>query len=77
MKTSALEKRRMEQACGTGFNVRLWCNTDPCGLICAALSWFLVLYAECVVVVRCGLRDYFSCVTAKASAHDAYECSFS
>ncbi|GAB9466587.1 hypothetical protein Gpo141_00003958 [Globisporangium polare] len=50
MKASALEKRRKEQACGTGFNVRLWCNTDPCGLICAALSWFLVLYAECVVV---------------------------
>lgn len=52
MKASALEKRRKVQACGTGFNVRLWCNTDPCGLICAALSWFLVLYAECVVVVR-------------------------
>ncbi|TYZ68840.1 hypothetical protein PybrP1_011541 [[Pythium] brassicae (nom. inval.)] len=50
MKASALEKRRKEQACGTGFHVRLWCNKDPCGLICAALSWLLVLYAECVVV---------------------------
>uniref|UniRef100_K3WKJ1 Palmitoyltransferase n=1 Tax=Globisporangium ultimum (strain ATCC 200006 / CBS 805.95 / DAOM BR144) TaxID=431595 RepID=K3WKJ1_GLOUD len=47
---SSLDMRRKERACGTGFNVRLWCNKDPCGLICAALSWFLVLYAECVVV---------------------------
>ncbi|KAF1330235.1 Palmitoyltransferase, partial [Globisporangium splendens] len=47
---SSFDKRRKEAACGTGFNVRLWCNKDPCGLICAALSWFLVLYAECVVV---------------------------
>lgn len=50
--SSAFEKRRKETGCGTGFNVRLWCNKDPCGLICAVLSWFLVLYAECVVVVR-------------------------
>lgn len=44
--------KRQQQVCGTGFHVRLWCNTDPCGLICAAISWLLVLYAECVVVVR-------------------------
>jgi palmitoyltransferase len=50
MKASALEKRRKEQACGTGFHVRLWCNKDPCGLICAVISWLLVLYAESVVV---------------------------
>lgn len=37
--------------CGTSFNVRVWCNTDPCGLICALISWLLVLYAESIVVV--------------------------
>ncbi|GLD93019.1 hypothetical protein PINS_up001611 [Pythium insidiosum] len=42
--------KRRDVHCGTGFNVRRWCNRDPCGLICAALSWFLVLYAETVVV---------------------------
>ncbi|KAL0589322.1 hypothetical protein ABG067_002541 [Albugo candida] len=36
--------------CGTSFNVRVWCNTDPCGLICAVISWLLVLYAESIVV---------------------------
>lgn len=56
MKASALEKRRKEQACGTGFHVRLWCNKDPCGLICAVVSWLLVLYAESVVVVRSIMR---------------------
>lgn len=52
---SALDKRKREAACGTGFHVRLWCNKDPCGIICALMSWFLVLYAECVVVVRSSL----------------------
>lgn len=49
---AALDKRKRPAACGTGFYVRHWCNKDPCGLICAAISWFLVLYAECTVVVR-------------------------
>lgn len=56
MKMSSQEKRKREVACGTGFHVRLWCNKDPCGLICAAISWFLVLYAECTVVVRSVVR---------------------
>ncbi|KAJ0399599.1 hypothetical protein P43SY_008918 [Pythium insidiosum] len=43
--------KRRDAHCGTGFNVRRWCNKDPCGLICAVLSWFLVLYAETVVVM--------------------------
>ncbi|KAH7476843.1 hypothetical protein PRIC1_000848 [Phytophthora ramorum] len=46
----SLEQRKRPAACGTGFNVRLWCNTDPCGIVCAVISWFLVLYAECTVV---------------------------
>ncbi|KUF98437.1 Lysine-specific demethylase 4A [Phytophthora nicotianae] len=46
----SLEQRKRPAACGTGFNVRLWCNTDPCGIVCAIISWFLVLYAECTVV---------------------------
>lgn len=54
--SASLEKRKREAACGTGFHVRLWCNRDPCGLICAAISWFLVLYAECTVVVRWSLH---------------------
>lgn len=48
----SLEQRKRPAACGTGFNVRLWCNKDPCGVVCAVISWFLVLYAECTVVVR-------------------------
>ncbi|KAE9020093.1 hypothetical protein PF011_g5567 [Phytophthora fragariae] len=46
----SLEQRKRPAACGTGFNVRLWCNKDPCGIVCAVISWFLVLYAECTVV---------------------------
>lgn len=38
--------------CGTSPKAEIWCNKDPCGLICAFISWFLVLYAEYVVVVR-------------------------
>ncbi|TMW63283.1 hypothetical protein Poli38472_002224 [Pythium oligandrum] len=44
------ERKQKEAACGTGFRVRLWCNLDPCGIICAVISWFLILYAELVVV---------------------------
>lgn len=28
----------------------LWCIRDICGVICAILTWFLILYAEFVVV---------------------------
>uniref|UniRef100_A0AAV1UK92 Palmitoyltransferase n=1 Tax=Peronospora matthiolae TaxID=2874970 RepID=A0AAV1UK92_9STRA len=42
-------KQRLS-SCGTGFNVRLWCNKDPCGIVCAVISWLLVLYAEYTIV---------------------------
>lgn len=29
---------------------RLWCITDICGIICAVMTWFLVIYAEFVVM---------------------------
>ncbi|TDH70725.1 hypothetical protein CCR75_009092 [Bremia lactucae] len=46
----SLDERKRPAECGTGFNVRTWCNMDPCGIVCATISWFLVLYAECTVV---------------------------
>ncbi|DBA03614.1 TPA: hypothetical protein N0F65_006793 [Lagenidium giganteum] len=46
----APDKRRNPGRCGTGFNVKVWCNTEPCGVICAVLSWTFILYAESVVV---------------------------
>jgi hypothetical protein len=49
--SAIIDKSRQEKSCGTGFNVKVWCNRDPCGSICACLSWFLILYAECTVVV--------------------------
>lgn len=30
-------------------NKRYWCIKDVCGIICAVMTWFLILYAE----VRC------------------------
>jgi len=29
---------------------RLWCVKDCCGVVCAAITWFLILYAEFVVL---------------------------
>ncbi|KDO16668.1 hypothetical protein SPRG_17835 [Saprolegnia parasitica CBS 223.65] len=40
------EKRRQPDRCGTGFRSTVWLNWDCCGLVCAAISWFLVVYAE-------------------------------
>ncbi|EQC42560.1 hypothetical protein SDRG_00290 [Saprolegnia diclina VS20] len=44
------EKRRQPDRCGTGFRSTVWLNWDCCGLVCAAISWFLIVYAEYVVV---------------------------
>ncbi|KAG5674599.1 hypothetical protein PVAND_004553 [Polypedilum vanderplanki] len=32
------------------FGGRLWCIQDICGIICAGLTWFLIAYAEFVVM---------------------------
>lgn len=32
--------------CGTGFSAHLWINFEPCGLICAGITWALVFYAR-------------------------------
>jgi len=30
-------------------SARFWCIQDICGIICAILTWFLILYAKFVV----------------------------
>lgn len=37
----------MHNKCCGGF---LWCIRDICGIICAILTWLLILYAEFVVM---------------------------
>lgn len=32
-------------------SVRQWCNTDACGVVCASVTWALILYAQYVVNV--------------------------
>ncbi|ETV84732.1 hypothetical protein H257_03837 [Aphanomyces astaci] len=44
------DKKRQGHECGTSFRAKVWCNWDCCGVVCAAISWFLILYAEYVVV---------------------------
>jgi hypothetical protein len=29
-----------------------WCNQDPCGVICATITWLLILYAQYTITVR-------------------------
>ena len=41
--------RSRKRGCGTRDSHRRWLNTDPCGLICASLTWFIVLYCSFVV----------------------------
>mmetsp|Transcript_22673 Transcript_22673/g.29449 ORF Transcript_22673/g.29449 Transcript_22673/m.29449 type:complete len:286 (+) Transcript_22673:83-940(+) len=31
---------------GTHFEAKIWCNLDPCGLICAGITGFLIIYAQ-------------------------------
>ena len=37
---------------GTDFGCDIWCNTDPCGLICGGITWFLVCFAQYTTMVR-------------------------
>lgn len=41
------DERDMHNKCCGG---RAWCVQDICGIICAVLTWFLILYAEFVVM---------------------------
>ena len=38
-----------KKGCGTKHNVRTWCNQDPCGVVCAGVTWWLILYAQYTV----------------------------
>ena len=38
-----------KEGCGTKHNVRTWCNQDPCGVVCAGVTWWLILYAQYAV----------------------------
>lgn len=33
------------------FRGRLWCISDICGIICAVMTWLLVLYADIVIFI--------------------------
>ncbi|CAM9812270.1 unnamed protein product, partial [Ectocarpus sp. 4 AP-2014] len=46
-------KRRAmgRQMCGTAEGSAIWCNLDPCGLICAVITYGLVAYAQYAVTV--------------------------
>ncbi|RHY29376.1 hypothetical protein DYB32_005196 [Aphanomyces invadans] len=46
----ASDRKKHGNECGTSFRAKVWCNWDACGIVCAVISWFLVLYAEYVVV---------------------------
>ncbi len=35
--------------CGTSEGSYMWCNFEPCGMICGSITWSLVLYAMFVV----------------------------
>ena len=41
--------RSRKRGCGTRDSHRRWLNTDPCGLICASLTWLIVLYCSAAV----------------------------
>mmetsp|Transcript_23757 Transcript_23757/g.82609 ORF Transcript_23757/g.82609 Transcript_23757/m.82609 type:complete len:308 (-) Transcript_23757:145-1068(-) len=38
--------------CGTKPRNKVWCNTDCCGSVCAAISWMIVLYCDYVITFR-------------------------
>jgi len=50
----------VQEGCGTGFDAIHWLNIEPCGLICAGLSWFIVLYCQYAMTVGalCLMHDY-------------------
>jgi hypothetical protein len=39
---------------GTDHDATVWFNLDPCGIICAMVTWFLLMYA-CTVTVAATL----------------------
>jgi len=41
--------RSKKRGCGTRDSHKRWLNMDPCGLICASLTWCIVLYCGFVV----------------------------
>lgn len=41
---SASTRRRKREGCGLTDRHRYWLNTEPCGIICASLTWFIVLF---------------------------------
>ena len=39
-----------QSSCGTSWNSAIWFNNDPCGIICASITWILVLFAEYAII---------------------------
>lgn len=37
------------EGCGTSFSALYWLNIEPCGIICASITWCIVLYCEYAV----------------------------
>lgn len=48
------------EGCGTGFRAMHWLNIEPCGMICASVTWLIVLYCEYAVTV-CGVVLWLAC----------------
>ncbi len=50
--------RNPNPMCGTSERSYMWCNFEPCGMICASITWGLVIYAMFVVnfrIIACWL----------------------
>ncbi|OXA63873.1 Palmitoyltransferase ZDHHC3 [Folsomia candida] len=48
--TSSMNRHRGRDVHNKCCNNRMWCVKDICGIICAVLTWLLILYAEFVVM---------------------------
>ena len=60
--------RRRRAGCGTRDSHRFWLNTEPCGLLCATLSWAIVLYCESVVL-RLTLGGWYAAARGAGAVH--------
>mmetsp|Transcript_19808 Transcript_19808/g.29307 ORF Transcript_19808/g.29307 Transcript_19808/m.29307 type:complete len:379 (-) Transcript_19808:185-1321(-) len=45
------ERKPKRFSCGTRESNALWCNMDCCGIVCASLTWFLLIYSQYVMTV--------------------------
>lgn len=53
---------RSTQCCG-----RKWCVSDPCGLVCAVITWFLIVYGQ--ICVACVMMHSYETYTKHTIAN--------